>query len=123
LPDTWTRILGQWGNVKVWRVHAHEDSWQALHAEHEAISRYFASYISNDPDKKKQKKVPAGFVNAGRPWGVSSGVKPRSEKFVPCDAFEIARRMGMDAPKYYKQCQDGLYRCRTYAWGQSEKFA
>lgn len=122
LPDTWTRILGAWSDVKVWRVHAHEDCWQPLFSPDDAISRYFAAYISNDPEKKRQKKVPSGFTNPGRPWGVSSGVKPHAEKFLPCDAFEIARRMGMDGPKYYKQCQDGLYRPRTYGWGQSDKF-
>lgn len=122
LADTWTRILGPWGSRKVWRVHAHEDQWQLLRSSDEAISRYFASYISNDPKKKQQKKVPKGFINPGRPWGVSTRVKPQPAKFIACNAYDIAQRMGVDAPKFYKQCADGKYRARTYAWGQSEKF-
>lgn len=122
LADTWTRILGEWGCRKVWRVHAHADQWQTLRSSEEAISRYFASYVSNDPDKKEQKKVPKGFTNPGRPWGVSRSVKPEPEKFIACDAYDIARVMGADSPKFFKQCADGKYRLRTYGWGQGGKF-
>lgn len=119
--DTWTRIIG--GNHDVHFVHRRIEQWQALYADKEATSRYFSAYVSNDPEKKKQKRVPPGFVNPGRPWGVSRGVKPKPIKFVAANAAEIVQRVGFDAAiKFVKQTQDGKYHPRNHWWGQAEKF-
>lgn len=54
---------------KVYLVHRHPDTWQKA-KKIDGMARYALKYAT----KAYQKKIPEEFRNAGRFWGVSSGV-------------------------------------------------
>jgi hypothetical protein len=121
LARIWAKIVG--GGEKVRWQHARAETWEAFRKEDGAI-RYVGKYLrkSQEEDGKNQKKVPSGWTHWGRWWGMSSGVKTKTPRFIPCNAVQIVNAMGFtDANKFLKYDAEGKMHLLTMLWDQSDK--
>ena len=70
-PDDWQmhKSLAE----DIIKVHKHPKQWQALRSK-DGATRYLLSYLT----KEYQKTAPENFINVGRWWGCSRGLKKDS---------------------------------------------
>lgn len=79
--------------LKVAKFNVHEDVWQLSKSEN-GMRNYAAKYAA----KEYQKEVPEKYVEVGRFWGASSGIKPQA--IAEFDATEDDIRQWLDSAKH-----------------------
>lgn len=106
VSEAWFRVVAS-GDRKHLRAGS---SWEVIeHAE--GALRYAAAHAA----KPHQKKVPAGFADVGRFWGIVGDVQLPSPEFEPITAEELVHLLGHEVVLSSKNC------VRKYLWDATTK--
>lgn len=95
--------------AKIWRVHAHSRSWEAIREVNGAV-RYAAKYAT----KTRQKEVPEEYKDVGQFWGCSKLVRDTARPIAVVDANSRQIRDILEAEGHRVAEFDWLPR---YIWG------
>lgn len=101
----WSKIISHNENerAKVYRVHAHKASFQAI-IKPDGAKRYALKYAL----KPQQKQVPKQYRNVGRFWGNSRNCRPVGGITIDCNEDELRAWIALHNPKINDRLPDFL---------------